>query len=182
MNLFEGQLVRLTQIERSYLEAYKRWFRNYETQRLVTPDVIVPVTDEVEDAFYEEVSKAKDQYIFGIKTLEDDRLIGNCSLFKIDNKNRSAELGILIGEPDYRGKGFGTDAMQVLLRFAFTEANLNRVSLHVFGYNEHAIRAYEKIGFVHEGRERQAIWRENAYRDVVLMAILREEWQATSPQ
>ena len=109
MNLFEGQLVRLAQIERGNLEAYKRWFRDYETQRLLSPDVIVPVTDEAENAFYEEAVKAKDQYIFGIKTLEDDQLIGNCSLFKIDNKNRSAELGILIGEADFRGKGFRPD-------------------------------------------------------------------------
>ena len=128
MNLFEGKLVRLTQIERDHLEAYKRWFRDYETQRLLSPDVIVPVTDEAEDAFYEDASKAKDWYIFSIKTLEDDQLIGNCSLHKIDNKNRSAELGILIGEKDYWGKGFGTDAVRVLLRFAFNEANLNRVS------------------------------------------------------
>lgn len=178
MNLFEGKLVRLTQIERGHLEVYKRWFRDYETQRLLSPDVIVPITDEAEDAFYDDASKAKDWYIFSIKTLEDDQLIGNCSLFGIDNKNRSAEIGILIGEAGYRDKGFGTDATRVLLRFAFNEVNLNRVYLRVFDYNGRAIRSYEKVGFVQEGRERQAIWRENTYHDVHLMAILREEWQA----
>ena len=66
----------------------------------------------------------------------------------------------------------------MLLRFAFDEVNLNRAYLRVFDYNARGIRAYEKIGLVHEGRERQAIWRDGTYHDVHLMAMLREDWQA----
>jgi RimJ/RimL family protein N-acetyltransferase len=201
MNLFEGDLVRLAHIQRENLPTYKRWVRDYETLRLFIPGVITPFTDEAEEEWYENTVKSKDTYTFAIRTLEGDRLIGNCGLFRIDSKNHSAELGILIGEKDYWGKGYGSDALRVLLRFAFDELNLNRVQLWVFAYNQRAIRVYEKIGFVHEGTQRQALYREGIrvyekigfvhegtqrqalyregkYHDGYIMAILREEWRA----
>lgn len=175
--MFEGELVRLAHIQRSNLEAYKRWFRDYEVQRFLAPDGAYPITDEAEEAWYERAAISETAYGFAIHTLEGDRLIGNCSLFKIDNRSRHAEFGIIVGEKDYWGKGYGTDATRVLLRFAFDELNLNRVSLWVYAFNERAIRSYEKAGFVHEGTARQFIFREGQYHDAHLMAILREDWR-----
>jgi RimJ/RimL family protein N-acetyltransferase len=86
-------------------------------------------------------------------------------------------VGIGIGEPDYRGKGYGTDAMRVILRFAFMELNLHRVSLDVFEYNPRAIRSYEKAGFVIEGRKRRVVNRDGRRWDDIYMGILREEWE-----
>ncbi len=86
-------------------------------------------------------------------------------------------MGIGIGERDYWGRGYGTDAMQVLLRYAFDELNLHRVSLGVFEYNTRAIRAYEKAGFVVEGRGPQELHRDGRRWDMIFMGILREEWQ-----
>ena len=107
-----------------------------------------------------------------------DRLIGNCGLFGFDWKNRFAEFGILIGEKDAWGHGYGTDAARLILRFGFDELNLNRVWLRVYDFNPRAGRAYKKAGYVQEGIYRQALYREGAYHDIHVMSVLRDEWQA----
>lgn len=109
---------------------------------------------------------------------ESWKLIGSSAFFDIEWRNRSSEFGIMIGEKDYWNRGYGTEAVRLLLRHGFETLNLNRVFLRVFEDNPRAIRAYEKCGFVHEGRQRQAEWRENHYIDVLVMSILREEWQS----
>ena len=87
-------------------------------------------------------------------------------------------MGIQIGERDYWGKGYGTDALRVLLRYAFDELNLQRVSLSVLEGNARAMRSYEKCGFRYEGRERHA-WAYDGRRwDEIYMGLLREEWEA----
>jgi len=86
-----------------------------------------------------------------IRTLDGDCLIGEIGLDGIKYTHGDAFVGISLGERDFWGKGYGTDAMRVLLRFAFTELNLRRVSLDVFEYNPRAVRSYEKVGFVVEG-------------------------------
>lgn len=85
-------------------------------------------------------------------------------------------MGIGIGEREYWSKGYGTDAMNVILRFAFDELNLYRISLNVFEYNQRAIRSYEKVGFVVEGREREFLRRAGRRWDMIFMGLLREEW------
>jgi RimJ/RimL family protein N-acetyltransferase len=82
-----------------------------------------------------------------------------------------------VGEREYWGRGYGTEAMRLVLQFAFQELNLHRVSLGVFAYNERAIRSYEKAGFRIEGRLRQGIHRVNQRWDEVVMGILRSEWE-----
>lgn len=179
MNPLHGELVRLAQVERGNLESYKRWFRDYEVQRFLALPAL-PVTDEFEEQWYERVSANPDRYLLAIRTLADDRLIGNCGLFNIDHRNHSAEFGIVIGEKDCWGKGFGTDACRIMLRLAFDEFNLNRVQLHVYAFNPRARRAYEKAGFVYEGTYRQLVYREGQYHDAHVMAALREEWKASN--
>ncbi len=99
-------------------------------------------------------------------------------MHNIDWKNRSAELlGIFTGEKEYWGQGYGSDAINALLRFAFREMNLHRIYLHVHDYNERAIRCYEKCGFQLEGRQREALFRDGRYHDVLLMSILREGFE-----
>ena len=115
-------------------------------------------------------------YWFAIRALEDDRLLGDADLSVINWGSRDAFVGIGIGEREFWGKGYGTDAMRLLLRYAFTELNLRRVSLNVFEFNERAIRSYEKVGFRLEGRERQVMQREGRRWDLIDMGILREEW------
>lgn len=105
--------------------------------------------------------------------------IGVTSLNQIDLKNRNAECIIDIGAKDYWGKGYGNEALKLLLDYAFLEMNLHRVSLRVFSFNEKAIKLYEKIGFKHEGISRQFLFREGKWHDLVHMGILQEECAST---
>ncbi len=86
-------------------------------------------------------------------------------------------MGIVIGEKTYWNKGYGTEVIGLLLRHGFTTLNLHRIYLRVFQNNKRAIRAYEKAGFIHEGRQRQAEFQDGKYLDVILMSVLKDEWK-----
>ena len=125
----------------------------------------------------EEVGKLSPaSYYFTIRTLDGDQLIGELGLDVVNWSGRDAFVGLGIGETNYWSKGYGTDAMNILLRFAFSEINLRRVTLTVFEYNPRAIRSYEKAGFQHEGRLRKVLNKECRRWDMLFMGILREEW------
>src|SRR5215813_5933152 len=98
MNPFAGELVSLAPIRREDIPTYTRWFQDYEVQRLLMPEVLVPFTTETEESWYESASRQANGYTFGIRTLTDDRLIGNSSLFEISQKNLSDTFGIVLGE------------------------------------------------------------------------------------
>ena len=107
--------------------------------------------------------------------------IGNLDLNQTRAEDRKAGLGIMIGEKAYWSNGYGTDAIVTLLRFAFHEMNLNRVWLHVFESNERAFACYEKCGFRQEGRLREHYYTDGRYCDVVIMGVLRSEFEALHP-
>ena len=124
------------------------------------------------------VEKQKnDELFFLIRTLEEDLTIGLIGLDGIQWVRGDAWVGIGLGEREYWGEGYGTDAMGILLRYAFEELNLHRLSLSVFEYNSRAIRSYEKAGFVIEGRVRQFLNRDGRRYDMIFMGILLDEWK-----
>jgi RimJ/RimL family protein N-acetyltransferase len=102
--------------------------------------------------------------------------IGNIGLHRIDLKNRTAVLGIFIGEKDFWGKGYGREAIRVMLRYAFFELGLNRVELETFDFNERAMRCYKAVGFKEVGVRRKAFFRDGAFHDLVLMDLLAAEF------
>ena len=110
------------------------------------------------------------------------QMVGNCSFIDLDWVARSAEFGIMIGDKTVWNQGYGTETVLLLLRHGFNTLNLNRIGLKVFEDNERAIRAYEKAGFVREGRMRQAVYRQGRYKDVLFMSVLREEWNARTEE
>lgn len=134
-----------------------------------------PVSDADHRAWFESVRGRADMVIFGIRLVEGGRLIGSCQLHSIHPVHRAAELQIRIGRAEQRGRGFGTHAVRLLLRFAFRDLNLNRVQLYVFASNAPALRAYEKAGMAREGVLRQAVFIDGEYRDVVVMSALAED-------
>jgi RimJ/RimL family protein N-acetyltransferase len=117
-----------------------------------------------------------ENYYFHLRPLESDQPIGFVVLFNLKWRNQTAEMAIGIGAREYRGKGYGQEALFLLLRYAFTELMLRRVSLTVMEYNLAAIKAYERAGFQREGAHRQAIHRAGGYHDLLLYGILRDEW------
>jgi RimJ/RimL family protein N-acetyltransferase len=114
--------------------------------------------------------------VIEIRQQDTWRPIGNCGYHQIDWRCRAAEVGIVIGEKRLWNQGFGTEAMSLLVCHGFETLNLNRVQLHVYENNPSAIRSYEKAGFVLEGRQRQAMYKNGKYFDILLMGILREDW------
>jgi RimJ/RimL family protein N-acetyltransferase len=177
-DLFTGELVRLSAEEPEAIsEAFSRWNRDSEYQRLLDSG---PARQFSKQKIKEWVEKEIDSqllYMFGIRTLEDDRLIGEVGLDGVSASNGDTYVGISIGERQDWGKGYGTDAMRLILRYAFNELNLRRVSLTVFEYNPRGIRSYEKAGFKEEGRLREFLHRDGRRWDMVFMGVLREEWQ-----
>lgn len=114
---------------------------------------------------------------FHIATTDEGQVIGECELEMNQAAHRDAFVAIGIGEPAYWGRGFGTDALGLLLGFGFREWNLHRISLAVFAYNPRALRSYIKCGFRVEGHVRRLLARGGERHDSILMGILKDEWQ-----
>jgi RimJ/RimL family protein N-acetyltransferase len=110
----------------------------------------------------------------------DAELIGICGLHSIDHYQQLAEVSIRIGL-DWRGKGFGQDAVRTLVDYGFRHLNLAKISLRVLADDERAVGAYRKVGFVEEGRLRAHAWYDGARHDELVMAVLREEWEQPGP-
>lgn len=181
-NLFTGELVRLTRDDvQLAAETFGRWQRNSEYWRLQSsgPAYTYSVNEVKKWLEKETVTENDVNYPFHIHCLEDDRLIGDVGLDGVRFSHGDTFVGISIGDPQDWGKGYGTDAMRIILRYAFDELNLHRVSLNVFEYNPRAICSYEKAGFKIEGRIRQLLNREGRRWDIIFMGILRSEWEAT---
>lgn len=178
-DIFTGKLVRLSAFDPDEMsKAFSRWYLNSEYVRLLNSSARVMQSPKAALKWMEEEvgEMSPASYFFSIRSLADDKLIGELNLDVFNWSGRDAFVGLGIGETEYWGKGYGTDVMNVLLRFAFTEINLRRVTLTVFEYNPRAIRSYEKAGFRHEGRVRQMLNREGRRWDELFMGILREEW------
>ena len=127
--------------------------------------------------FDQDVSKGgRDSTRFAIET--DGQVIGLCGLHNPDPVAHTSELGIGIGDRAYWGRGFGRESIGLLLNYAFRYLNQRRVWLRVHGRNERALGAYRACGFVEEGRLRAHVWSDGSYDDLVVMGVLREEWQA----
>jgi RimJ/RimL family protein N-acetyltransferase len=109
--------------------------------------------------------------------LDTEAYIGQVNLDSIDWKNRVGRIGIVIGSIEHMGYGYGTEAMKLLIAFAFHEMNLNRLELEVYDFNERAYRCYLSCGFKEEGRLRERQYKNGRYSDVIQMGILRSEWE-----
>jgi RimJ/RimL family protein N-acetyltransferase len=171
-----GENVRLRPIERQDLPRYVEWFGDPEVRRHLT--IYLPFSLGQEERWYERMLdqvEGGNQVLLAIETSEDVH-IGNIGLHAINWKDRNAELGIVIGEKAYWGRGYGTRAICTLLRVAFEEMNLHRVYLRVDDDNTRGIRCYQKCGFQKEGVMRDAIFREGQYHDHLLMSVLESEF------
>jgi len=178
-DIYTGSLVRLSRADPIEIgEIYSRWNRDSELSRLhmFTLHSLYSPANRIAALEKELNDPASNPYWFSIRTLDGDKFIGDIDLFGIDWASRSTYVGLAIGESNFQGKGFGTDVMRVILRYAFMELNLKRVGLFVFEFNPRAIRAYEKAGFRHEGRFRRFLNKEGKRWDMLMMGVLRDDW------
>ena len=170
--MYEGKLVRLRAFDNSDLMKLLSYANDYEVMRGASGAILYPSTvDDEARAMSQSTSYTAGEYQFAIETLEKPVLIGQCGFIKINWKNRMAELGILIGEKEYRGRGCGADAIRTLCAFGFQELNLHKIKAQVIDFNEAALRCYEKCGFIREGTLKDEIFREGAYHDMISMAL-----------
>ena len=179
--LFRGELVRFVAAGPQLAAGlFAKWMRDSEFVRLLDTDPARLLSvDKYKEWFEKDLveQQKNDELFFLIRTLEEDLTIGLIGLDGIQWVHGDAWVGIGLGERKYWGKGYGTDAMRILLRYAFEELNLHRLSLSVFEYNSRAIRSYEKVGFVIEGCARQFLNRDGRRYDMIFMGILRDEWK-----
>lgn len=166
--------VTLRTITEDDLPDWVRWLNDPEVTEFTAMEVGL-VTMEGERRWYEAVTApdCKDHH-WQIET--DGKHIGGCSL-TMDGDGRQAEFGIIIGEKWAWGKGHGTAATAEALRRGFAELGLHRIHLTAFAENARGIRCYERCGFRREGTHLKARWKREAWRDMVTMAVLREEWE-----
>lgn len=117
------------------------------------------------------------RYDFAICLVENNEMVGELSLNNIDEDNRTAGFRIAMSTIELTGKGFGTEATQLILKFVFEELKLNRLQLEVFSHNERGIRAYEKVGFKKEGVLRESLFYNGKYSDEIIMSIINREYE-----
>lgn len=183
-NLFLGTKVRLV-VEDPQVEAkaWSQWLRNSEYMLLLDTDPPVLWSEKtLKDRIEKDLEESHEDVFYAmIRTLEEDRLIGFLAFFETFWNHGDAWVAIGLGEAEFWGKGYGSEAMQLALRYAFNELNFHRVTLGVFEYNQRAIRSYQKVGFVEEGRIRGEFLRQGKRWDMIFMGILREEWNNNNP-
>lgn len=178
-SLFKSERLELVPQTPDDRTLFAQWSTDSDFMRNLDDDPIRPVTPAFFDEWVGTTPKQHaDSQAFMIATRPEGKRIGFINLFDIRYPNGTAIFAIGIGEADYRGKGYGGEALGLLLDYAFDELGLYRIGLRVLGYNTAAIRAYEKVGFALEGTMRGAVLREGRRYDVYSYGILRDEWLA----
>jgi RimJ/RimL family protein N-acetyltransferase len=171
----EGDLVALGPLRRDLLPLYTRWINDLAAAH--TLGASAPSTLEGETKWYDESATSEKTVPFTVYARPDLRPIGTASLFEVDHRHRSATFGILIGDREYRGKGYGTETTSLVLDYAFTMLGLHNVMLTVYDFNPAGVRAYEKAGFKEFGRRRQCHRSGGELHDEIFMQCLSEEFE-----
>lgn len=173
-----AERVRLRAVERTDIPRFVDWLNDPEV--IAGLLINLPMSTWGETQWFENLGKrpAEEQPLAIDARLPEGGWahIGNVGLQQIEWTNRVAEFGIFIGDKTFWNHGYGSEATRLTLKHGFETLNLNRIYLHVYETNPRAIRAYEKCGFVYEGKLRQSIYRNGRYIDTLVMSMLRSEW------
>ena len=173
-----GERIRLRAPEREDLPRFVAWLNDPEVRQNLFN--FLPLSLAEEEQWFEDVLKqpaTERPMTIEIRDGESWRPVGNCGFIHINWRCRAGELGIFIGEKSLWNQGYGTEAIRLLLRHGFNTLNLNRIFLYVFETNPRGLRAYEKAGFVQEGRLRQAEYQDGKYIDMLVLSVLASEWK-----
>ena len=172
-----GELVALGPLRRELLPSYTAWINDLGTARFVSPNPR-PWTAEHEERWYDGVSSASDSAVFTVYERASGRPIGTSSLKGIDQRNRTAEFGIMLGEPAARGCGYGTEVTRLMLDYAFSALGLHSVMLRAMAANAAGLRAYQQAGFREFGRRRASQLLAGVWIDMVYMDCLASEFES----
>ena len=171
-----GKKLYLSPMSMDDVEKYTEWLNNLDISIFLLTSTQI-ISAEGEKKFIEESIK-NNSVVFDIVDMETDKLIGNCGLMDIDHINRKAGFGIFIGDKTYQNKGYGTEAIRLILDYAFNLLNLHNIWLFVYSFNKKAIKCYEKVGFKLAGRRRESKLVNGKYYDEIYMDILDSEFES----
>ncbi len=171
-----GERVYLGPVEREDFSQLYLWGNDPEIRGL-TGEVLPTYQDSFED-FQARLRTDSSRVWFGVVVKENDRLIGEAGLLRMFPAWRTTDLSLIIGDRTAWRKGYGTEAMDLLLDYAFGYLNFHRVAIGVVGSNERALKFYEKVGFKREGIQRDGYYFNHTYQDFVMMSILENEFRA----
>ena len=167
-----------------HAEAMNKWANDldlnyYDDDRPEPPE---PVALEKTVSMLRRIVESTDKGIirFAIHKQEDDAFIGICMIALIDRHNRRCNLGISIGETSQWGKGYGRESVLAMVEHCFGSLNMNRIGVEVYAYNDRSLSMFARLGFVTEGRIRQAVWKRGEFADSVIMGLLQTEWLGSS--
>jgi RimJ/RimL family protein N-acetyltransferase len=175
----EGELVALGPLRRDLVPLYARWENDPEVMRRVGS--YRPSTAEGEREWYDAHHKDERSITFTVYERSTLRPVGTATLGHVDHRHGTAEFGLLIGEADARGRGYGTETTRLVLRYAFDLAGLHSVALGVYEFNEAAIRAYRRAGFQEVGRLREIYLYGGRRWDEIRMDCLAPDFRARYP-
>jgi RimJ/RimL family protein N-acetyltransferase len=170
--ILRGDKVVLRPLASGDLRRCVKWFSDPDVLRFLGRSGGVSLAEE--ERWFRDYERRTDEQIFAIET--GGRHIGNLGLHRVDRVHQKADMGIVIGEPDFWSHGFGSDAIRAALRYGFSHLGLNKISLDVLEYNVRAIRSYEKCGFQKEGVHREEVYKDGRFFNVLRMSILAREF------
>lgn len=168
-----GEKIYLSPRNNEDAEKFTEWLNDFETTDYLGRSGIL-TTLAGEKQYLEENKNVEATFV--IVTIEENKMIGTVSLENIDKINRTATLGIFIGDKEYRGKGYGTEAIKLILEYGFKYMNLYNIKLDLMEFNSRALRCYEKCGFKEYGRRRKCKFINGKYYDSIEMDILADEF------
>ncbi len=174
-SLLKAERLRLTALNERDIPSMEEWYNNLDFLRLYDMTMAFPKSSAQLYEMLNEKRKSNNSYIFAIRTLEEDKFVGVAGFENILWNNGTAVVFVGLGDEESRGKGYGKEAMQMVLNFGFQELNLHRIQLDVLSYNKPAIALYEKLGFKKEGVYREFIHRDGKRYDLYLYGLLRHE-------
>ncbi len=175
MGRIVGERVTLREFRSEDIDDIRSWVADREITRWLGGAFMKPNTWEQTEEYLQNLLQGGAGANFVIAHKGTLNYLGQCNLMMVDNVARKAELAFVL-KKEHIGKGYGLEAGQMLISFAFDEMNLNRVCLKVHEGNARAIRLYEKLGLRHEGRLREEIYQGGKYEDMLVMGLLRREW------
>ena len=180
--MIKGKQVTLRGFELKDADTILAHFNDLELRQFLGGPL--PVSKEEEEQWIRSTWEARQkgtEYTFGIEENNKGLLVGSCSLLDVHSINRIAELGIAIWNKSYWDKGIGSEAIQLICSYGFYLINLHSIFLRVHDFNKRAIRVYEKLGFQHVARKREAVFIDGKYHDVLVMDILEDEFRKLCP-
>lgn len=171
----DGNEIAFVPLNSENIKLYAIW-RNRPNVRIYGRSVLPKTVEQIKNQITPSPRQAPDSVDFEIWYKKDQIAIGDAGIFDINWFNRSAKMGLMIGEPDYWGHHIGTEATRLLVNYAFNELNLNKLYGEIFSPNTGSIRCAENNGFIRESILKNDVFIDGEYKDTYIYSLLREDW------